>query len=370
MLKRLARRQVLQAASGAMLAASATRPVRADPVSSATSPMRSYISDQGAIEIRPFSLPPSRFLNRESRDLFVQQARLWEAWKFEGAELARRGAAPAEIRAAYARMLEPTLQKQLRRFPTRIEEATVAGVRTHRVRPLSGAQPSLVLIGLHGGGMSVGDGVSALIEAIPIAATARVEVISVDYRMAPEYKHPAARDDVVAVYAALLKDYPASAIGMFGSSAGALLAAQATSHLVAENMPPPGALAMLALGAGPAVGDSFNLIAAVDRLSGAEGTEPAYLSGADPTDQTLYPVDFPSRLARFPPSLLAASTRDIGLSSVANTHAGLVAAGVPAELHIWEGLRHCFYYDPEFRESAQVYNAVARFFRARLRPRQ
>jgi acetyl esterase/lipase len=67
-------------------------------------------------------------------------------------------------------------------------------------------------------------------------------------------------------------------------------------------------------------------------------------------------------MARFPPSLLIASTRDLALSSVVYTHSVLVQQRVPAELHVWEGLPHSFFVDPELPQSREVYEIAARFF--------
>jgi hypothetical protein len=58
---------------------------------------------------------------------------------------------------------------------------------------------------------------------------------------------------------------------------------------------------------------------------------------------------------------------DKALSSVAYTHFLLVAQGVDAELHVWEGLGHAFLYDPELPESREVYAVVVRFFEKHLR---
>jgi len=67
-------------------------------------------------------------------------------------------------------------------------------------------------------------------------------------------------------------------------------------------------------------------------------------------------------MAKFPPSLLVATTRDVALSSVVVTHSQLVRLGVDAELHVWEGLGHTFYTDPDLPESREVHDVVIGFF--------
>jgi hypothetical protein len=43
-------------------------------------------------------------------------------------------------------------------------------------------------------------------------------------------------------------------------------------------------------------------------------------------------------------------------------HSLLIQQGVPAELYIWEGLPHAFFYDPGLPQSREVYEVTARFF--------
>jgi len=71
-------------------------------------------------------------------------------------------------------------------------------------------------------------------------------------------------------------------------------------------------------------------------------------------------------MSKFPPSLLVAATRDKALSSVVYTHSLLVAQGVEAELHVWEGLGHAFFYDPDLPQSREVYAVVIKFFDTHL----
>lgn len=364
----LSRRGFVGLAGGSMLPLSdlGAQAVGSDQPQRISAPPWSYISDEGVVDVAAFALSASRFLSAESRALFIEQARLWESITTNSAELGRRGAGIEELRAAYSQSLLPTLRKQQERYPTEVEETRIAGVSVHRIRPAGKHDPSRLLICLHGGGFSFGEKMGELIEGIPIAAVCGMEVISINYRMAPEHLHPAALNDVIAVYKQLLQERSANSIGLFGSSAGALLAAQVVSQLIGMGGALPGALGMFALGAGRTIGDSFNLFAAIDRVPMVEGQLPPYLTKASSTDPTVFPEEFSERLSKFPPSLLTSSTRDLGLSSVVHTHASLVALGVPAELHLWEGLRHCFYYDPGFAESVQMYNVVAKFFRARL----
>jgi len=104
-----------------------------------------------------------------------------------------------------------------RLFPVKVEETTTAGVKTDIITPLEipAANKDLVLINLHGGGFNSDSG--SLIEGVPIANLAKIKVVSVYYRLAPENPFPAAVDDVVAVYKELLKTYKPKKIGIFGT---------------------------------------------------------------------------------------------------------------------------------------------------------
>jgi acetyl esterase len=101
-------------------------------------------------------------------------------------------------------------------------------LRARHYRPLAGTAPLLVFF--HGGGFVVGDIESHDGLCRMICRDAAVHVLSVDYRLAPEHKAPAAVDDCVAVYrwalehAADLGADPCR-IGVGGDSAGGNLAA-------------------------------------------------------------------------------------------------------------------------------------------------
>jgi acetyl esterase/lipase len=149
-----------------------------------------------------------------------------------------------------------------RLFPVNVEALNIAGVHTDLIMPLSMPESNRnrVLINLHGGGFNSDSG--SLIEGVPIANLAKIKVVSVYYRLAPENPFPAAVDDVVAVYRELLKTYKPRNIGIFGTSAGAILTAEVTVRFRQLGLPPPGALGIFsALADFSRVGDARQLFA-------------------------------------------------------------------------------------------------------------
>ncbi len=73
-----------------------------------------------------------------------------------------------------------------RLFPVNVEGTTIAGVRTDIITPLTTPEGNRgrVLINLHGGGFNSDSG--SLIEGVPISNLAKIKVVSVYYRLAPE----------------------------------------------------------------------------------------------------------------------------------------------------------------------------------------
>src|SRR5579863_4803910 len=153
-------------------------------------------------------------------------------------------------------------------YPVNLATDTIAGVPVRVVTPLNIAaeKRDRVLINLHGGGFNSDSG--SLSESIPIANLTGTRVIAVLYRLAPEHPFPAGLEDAVAVYKELLKKYQPSHIGIYGTSAGAILTAEVTVKLKQLHLPLPGATGVFSgLGDFSQSGDSIALFA-LDGLSG------------------------------------------------------------------------------------------------------
>lgn len=87
---------------------------------------------------------------------------------------------------------------------------------------LYGVETPVVILYAHGGGFVLGGLESHDDVCAEIAVATGVRVVSVDYRLAPEHRHPAAYDDVMAVARALAENH---ALILCGDSAGGSLAA-------------------------------------------------------------------------------------------------------------------------------------------------
>jgi len=256
-------------------------------------------------------------------------------------------------------------------FPVNVEETTTAGVRTDTITPLEmpAANRGRVLINLHGGGFNADSG--SLIEGVPVANLAKIKVVSVYYRLAPENPFPAAVQDVVAVYKDLLKSYKPRNIGIFGTSAGASLTAETVAQLKKSGVPLPGALGMFSIHADYSrVADSqqmFSLGGFDGGLKPADPNHPpddAYVGGTDRKDPILSPLL--SDLRNWPVSLLVTGTRDLLLSDTVMFHLALVKAGNDAQIRVFEAMPHAFWYHFQMPETREVLGQMAKFFDDKL----
>jgi acetyl esterase/lipase len=279
------------------------------------------------------------------------------------------------LRRFHSEATDKLLVKMREAYSVSITSRKTAGVNTQVVIPQAGvAQRNRrrVLINLHGGAFAFGSGNGGLVESVPIAATERIEVIAVDYRLAPENKFPAATQDVAAVYGELLKSYDPEDIGIYGCSAGGILAAQSVAWFSSHGLPTPGAIATLCATGAEINGDSAYLAPLLFGAPVPAGGHPLlltslpYFQGVDPKDPLAFPIVSPQLLAKFPPTLLIAGNRDFSASSLTLMHRRLRAVGVDAELYLFDGLWHAFVVDCTLPESREVYGIVARFFDTHL----
>ena len=323
-----------------------------------------YVDEQGTAHLPAMKIPASDYMSAEARRTFIQVF----------AHPKAKRPADQDIKVMRERDEEknaPLVAHALELYPVNIEPRVIGGVRTQVITPKDGVSAknrNRVLINLHGGGFIWGETNGAKTESIPIAGLGKITVITVAYRMAPEFKFPAASEDVAAVYRELLKEHKASDIGIYGCSAGGILTAESVAWFQKEGLPMPGAIGTFCGSAAPIRGDSSHLASPLvgeqppKAMAGKSRADNPYFTGAAPTDPLVLPVNSPEVLARFPPTLLIAGSRDPTVSSLFYVQSALSKAGVDAELHVWDGMWHAFFMDPELPESQEVFAVVVKFF--------
>ena len=328
------------------------------------------VRPDGAVTAPSVTIPYSRFASPQARAFFPKMLAA-------GAQAPPLGAPIEQSRRFYDRLNSDRAARMRKLYPVTVRHETIAGVGADVVTPAQGvsaANRHRVLINLHGGAFLWGAGSGGLVEAIPIASLGRIQVITLDYRQGPEHRFPAASEDVEAVYRKLLETHRPGEIGIYGCSAGGILTGEAVARFIADKLPVPGAIGTFCGSLVTIAGDS----AYVGPLLNGQGVpqEPLdlvqlpYFHGVDANDPMVQPGLSPGLLKHFPPTLLITGTRDMALSSVVHSQALLSQAGVEAELHVWEGMWHSFFSDPELPESQQAYRTIVAFFERHLAPPQ
>lgn len=192
-----------------------------------------------------------------------------------------------------------------------------------------------------------------------IAQATGIQVICVEYRLAPENPFPAGLNDALAVYKQLIQPtsgsraYEGKQIAVLGDSAGGGMALALTIQLQREGVALPGALVLFS----PWVdvtkkGDTLTTVVGADPVICYECVKPlayAYTAGdeskfADPLVSPLR-ADYNSlfKNATYPPTLLQMGTRDSLLSGSILLYRKLKAAGQRGVVFSpWEAMWHDF----------------------------
>lgn len=230
------------------------------------------------------------------------------------------------------------------RIDATVEAIEVDGVPVFDISPADMAPNAggRIHLDIHGGALVVGAGEGCRVMGLLAVQRSGVRTWTVDYRVPPDHPYPAALDDCLTVYRALLRDYRPEDIVIGGASAGGNLAAALILRAREEGLPLPACAVLIS----PEVdltesGDSFRTNHGVDTVL-TRSLKPQsllYAGGHDLTHPYLSPL-FGDFTKGFPPTFLQSGTRDLFLSNTVRMHRALLAAGVPAELHVFEAMPH------------------------------
>ncbi len=279
-----------------------------------------------------------------------------------------------QVVARTARHVSAKVDVMAEQLGVSIQESYMAGVRVFILTPSAVRLENRdrILLHIHGGGYVFFPGKAGLEEGLLMAAKGEYKVVSVDYRMAPDYPYPAAMDDAMTVYREVLKQHPAVKVGVFGTSTGGGMTLALVLRAKAEGLPLPGAIASGTPWSDlTKTGDSYFTNEGLDTVLVSyngflKGAAEIYANGHDMKDPQLSPVygDF----SGFPATLLTSGTRDLFLSNTVRVHQKMREAGVDADLIVIEGLSHAGYYmlSPDAPELCYHFGQLSRFFNRHL----
>lgn len=227
----------------------------------------------------------------------------------------------------------------------RTVEATLGARRALLVESVSRPRAGTILY-FHGGGHLFGSPETAMSLTGSLVAKTGFRAFSLDYRLAPEHPFPAATDDALGAYRALLEGgEDPSAIAFAGDSAGGGLTVTTCLSARAAGLSMPAAIVGFSPGLdGTRTGESMDTKAGIDPFFTHDSlgyTGAMYLAGQDPRRELISPAIL-ADLTGFPPMLLQAGTNEVLLDDSTRMAARARAAGVDVILDVTADVPHVF----------------------------
>ncbi|MDQ3687912.1 MAG: alpha/beta hydrolase [Acidobacteriota bacterium] len=235
------------------------------------------------------------------------------------------------------------LYQRLRTYGVSLSPVRDQGVRGEWVTPKESGEAAILY--LHGGGYVSSCPATHRPITAALARLTRFRVFSLDYRVAPEHRFPAAVDDAVAAYRWLLgQGLPATAVSVAGDSAGGGLVLSQLLRARDAGLPLPACGVCFS-----AWTDLAGTLESVQRNDGrcamfrteniAEFAA-AYLGGGSPFDPYASPAY--ADLSGLPPLLLQVGSTELLLDDTRLVHQKVQEAKGCSRLEIYDGVFHCW----------------------------
>jgi len=249
----------------------------------------------------------------------------------------RRSAFPAVADVnEQRRQLKALLSAQPLPADVTVTAATLGGVPIAEIT-VDGIEPRHTVLYFHGGVYVMGDAFLAADLASQVGRRTRARVMSVDYRLAPEHPYPAAVDDALAAYAALLQNGIAPAdIAFAGESAGGGLAVATLVNARDHGLPLPAAAYVMSPYADLTLaGATMQTKRAADPLLSPQALQARvtdYTAGQDAGLGLISPIF--ADLSGLPPLIIQAGTHEVLLDDAIRLARQAATADVQVTLDI------------------------------------
>ncbi len=232
-------------------------------------------------------------------------------------------------------------------------ELTMDGVHGEWIRVNRARMKKYVILYCHGGGYSTGSSLYGRTLTSKLASTTSMDVLSFDYRLAPEHPYPAALEDGVRVWNYLmLLGYGARDIVLAGDSAGGNLALALTFYLKEQGrLLPRGLVLMSPWTDMTCSGRSYQTRERVDPVLDKAYIHrmiDAYAGEGKTREQLQSPYLSPvfGDFTGFPSTYIQVGENEILLSDALELHKRMVKANVPVKLDRFKGMWHVFQMSP------------------------
>jgi len=267
------------------------------------------------------------------------------------------------------RLLRELISAQPLPADVTVTAAALGGVPTAEIT-VDGIEPRDVVLYFHGGVYVMGDAVLSADLASQVGRRTHAKVISVDYRLAPEHPYPAAVDDALAAYEALLHNGIApSDIAFAGESAGGGLAIVTMVNARDHGLPlPAAALVMSPYADLTLAGTTMQTRRDVDPLLSPEALQARvtdYTSGQDAALDLISPIF--ADLSGLPPLIIQAGTHEVLLDDALRLARQAATADVEVTLEVTPRVPHVFQaYYPILDEAAAALDRAGQLLSAHL----
>lgn len=261
------------------------------------------------------------------------------------------------IRTTLRPALSPKTPLRLQRFCSDAASAIVLGPRGYKTKKQTIAQVPTVhiqpkttqsgrgILYLHGGGYVVGSSKSHTKLAAQIGHTAQAQVWLPEYRLAPEHPSPAALEDVIGVYKALLaQGQDPKKLMIAGDSAGGGLSLSTAIALRDAGLPLPAALVLLSPWVDLSLSGSTmkthatqDAMLSKDWLAWCANNYCGQKSVTDPTCSPLY-----ADLTGLPPILIHVGTEEVLLDDAKRLAEQAKKYDISTSLRVYDKVGHVF----------------------------
>jgi epsilon-lactone hydrolase len=282
----------------------------------------------------------------------------------------RQSAFPADIDVnEQRRLLRELTSSQPLPADVTVTAAALGGVPTAEIT-IDGIEPGHVVLYFHSGVYVLGDAFQAANLASQVGRLTRAKVISVDYRLAPEHPYPAAVDDALAAYEALLQNGTApSDIAFAGESAGGGLAVATLVNARDHGLPLPAAAFVMSPYADLTLaGTTMQTKREVDVLMSPEALRSRvtdYTAGQDAALGLISPIF--ADLSGLPPLIIQAGSHEVLLDDAVRLARQAATADVEVTLDITPRVMHVFQsFYPILDEAAAALDRAGQLLSAHL----